>query len=123
MISHIKLAFIGLVVGNELSFKFVKSVKAAYGDENRIALLENPNLDTVETQANGPIKFKYKHQKNDFLLFQRPRSLKVKKQRQIKIPDYSDHDTVVNFARLTYDAYYDPNDSGWIPVPGWNVVI
>lgn len=37
------------------------------------------------------------------------------------VPDHTDAKTVLNFARLTYDSYFEPDDKNWIPVPGWNV--
>ncbi|KAI8923234.1 Alpha/Beta hydrolase protein [Entophlyctis helioformis] len=37
------------------------------------------------------------------------------------VPDHTDPETVLNFARFTYDAYYEPDDKAWTPVPGWNV--
>jgi putative lipase involved disintegration of autophagic bodies len=38
-----------------------------------------------------------------------------------KIPDSTDPLTVLNFARMCLDSYYEPDSSSWIPVPGWNV--
>ncbi len=38
------------------------------------------------------------------------------------LPDHTDPETVLNFAKITYDSYYDYNDSKWIEIPGWNVV-
>ncbi|KAL2911691.1 putative lipase atg15 [Polyrhizophydium stewartii] len=37
------------------------------------------------------------------------------------LPDPTDPGTVLTFARFTYDAYFEPDDKGWVPVPGWNV--
>ena len=38
------------------------------------------------------------------------------------LPDHTDPETVLNFAKITHDSYYDYNDSKWIEIPGWNVV-
>jgi lipase ATG15 len=36
-------------------------------------------------------------------------------------PDHTDKQTILNFAYLTLDSYFEPENKGWIPVPGWNV--
>lgn len=37
------------------------------------------------------------------------------------IPNMSDPLTVLNFAKMTYNSYYEPNSGSWKVVPGWNV--
>lgn len=41
---------------------------------------------------------------------------------EASVPDHTDHDTVLHFAQFTHDSYFEPTDSKWIPIPGWNVV-
>ncbi|KAJ3347210.1 putative lipase atg15 [Kappamyces sp. JEL0680] len=39
------------------------------------------------------------------------------------LPDPTHQPTVLSFATLTLNSYFEPEDKGWQPVPGWNVAL
>jgi putative lipase involved disintegration of autophagic bodies len=41
--------------------------------------------------------------------------------KSLMLPDHTDAETVLNFAKMSLDSYYEPDDKAWLPVPGWNV--
>ncbi|KAI8903493.1 Alpha/Beta hydrolase protein [Gorgonomyces haynaldii] len=44
----------------------------------------------------------------------------LKKRKHI-VPDHTDPETVLTLAKMTLDSYYEPGQSGWLPIPGYNV--
>ncbi|KAK6095932.1 putative lipase atg15 [Batrachochytrium dendrobatidis] len=81
--------------------------------------LKNPSTasHTAHAGLNG-LYYQSQNNMDDAFSIPKPMSPKYK---NMLIPDPTDPETVLSFARMTYDAYYEPEDKAWIPVPGWNV--
>ncbi|KAJ1327245.1 hypothetical protein BSLG_010587 [Batrachochytrium salamandrivorans] len=73
--------------------------------------------DARSTQTT-PLMVQYQDTMQGESKFVLPKSPRVK---TMLLPDHTDPTTVLNFARLTYNSYYEPDDKAWLPVPGWNV--
>ncbi|KAJ3045250.1 putative lipase atg15 [Rhizophlyctis rosea] len=40
--------------------------------------------------------------------------------KQTRVPDSTDPETVLTMGRMTYNSYSEPEDKGWIDIPGWS---
>ncbi|TPX62793.1 hypothetical protein SpCBS45565_g06930 [Spizellomyces sp. 'palustris'] len=45
------------------------------------------------------------------------------KEKPIRIPDHTDPETVLSLGLMTHDAYLEPDDKGWVDIPGWNQTV
>jgi putative lipase involved disintegration of autophagic bodies len=99
----------------ETRFKLVNQFKAIHtGSET--GLFINPSISTLDQQWTAP--FRYTTTLNPLYVQELFQST-VKG--STTVPDHTDHQTVLNFAKLTYNAYSEPTDKNWMAVPGWNV--
>lgn len=119
---RIIIILVTLTSALQTRFKLARQLKATIGQGNKVALLEKPIIHGLQQEWSGPIRYSSSYTKNnDISLLQIQTNKVAYELLENTIPDHTDHDTVMNFARLTYDAYFEPTDKGWVPVPGWNV--
>ncbi|KAJ3254495.1 putative lipase atg15 [Boothiomyces macroporosus] len=102
------------------SFKLVKKINAQHRS-NQVAMFES-QIDHHD---------KYYGIKSSQLPYDQVLTLQKRRYHDLfsiepmefdySVPDHTDPQTVLDFARMTFNSYYEPNDKSWVPIPGWNV--
>jgi putative lipase involved disintegration of autophagic bodies len=114
---HLRLyfLFLNLVTANTSRFKLLKTYKALPGKDEKVAVFEATQIHSLQQEWSGPLKYETIPKKQTIL------NIQNSIQSVLKIPDSTDHDTVVNLAKLILNAYYETKDPAWVKVPGWDV--
>jgi putative lipase involved disintegration of autophagic bodies len=106
---------------SETRFKLVKQLQAVYVG-NETGLFHNADIFPLQQKWTGTFRYRSTYtQKSKSLLHIQSNQDGFTMLSESTVPDHTDHQTVLNFARLTYNAYLEPTDKNWMPVPGWNV--
>jgi putative lipase involved disintegration of autophagic bodies len=103
---------------SETRFKLVKHLKAVHTG-NETGLFTSTDIHALDQQWTSGFRFQSKNPRLPLFTMQSNRNMGILS--EPTVPDHTDHQTVLNFAKLTYNAYEEPNNKKWMPVPGWNV--
>ncbi|KAJ3272508.1 putative lipase atg15 [Terramyces sp. JEL0728] len=103
------------------SFKLIKKLNAQHY-KNQVAMFESA-VDQARDRYQGIKSTKLPY--DQVLTIQKRRYHDLfsveSEDFEYSVPDHTDPQTVLDFARMTYNSYFEPKDKSWVPIPGWNV--